>query len=75
MAKDKAIVLATQEYEFTTESVVRIGEDYFFRDENGGERGAWQDRANKTTPLSRSEARARLLEMGMEPDDVAEKTA
>ncbi len=77
---DKAVVLCEDEGEFTTDSVVRIGDDYFFRHQNGGARGAWDCRncggqLFRATAISRTDARAKLLEMGMSPEKVAKVTA
>lgn len=71
-------VLAEDEGEFVTDSVIRIGDDYFFRHANGGERGAWDTRNNqcnfRTEVISRSEARAKMLQYGCSPSEVANKT-
>ena len=72
-------VLAEEEGEFTTDSVIRIDDEYFFRHANGGERGAYERRNHggqvfSTESISRTEARAKMLEMGLEPSEVAAKT-
>ncbi len=78
MERDIAVVLAEVEHEFTTEQVIAIGDDYFYRRMNGGSGGAWQKGSpqaiDKAESISRREARARMLEMGLTPDEVADKT-
>lgn len=72
-------VLAEEEGEYTTDSVIRIDDKYFFRHANGGERGAY-DRQNhgghefRTESISRAEAHAKMLEWGLEPSAVAART-
>ena len=74
-AHTNAIVLASHEMEYRTIKVIRIEDDFFLLDENGGSCGAWQNRGNKCEELTRSQARAKLLEMGLEPEEAAKATA
>lgn len=72
-------VLAEDEGEFTTDSVIRIGDEYFFRHANGGERGAFDTRTGgngqfTTESITRTEARDKMLQMGLGPSEVASKT-
>lgn len=71
-------VLVENEMEFATDSVLRIGDDYFLRHANGGERGAFQESTCRgkftTVSITRTEARAKMLEMGVELEEVAGKT-
>jgi phosphopantothenate synthetase len=71
---EKATILTAIEDEFRTYKIARIGEDFFEIDENGGERGAWQNSPTKVKAISRSEARAKLLATGMEVEEVEELT-
>jgi hypothetical protein len=82
---DDGEVLGEYEHEFSTESVVRIGAgDYYHRHENGGARGAWDRRdgdgvwrarpVEPTRQITRSEARALLLDWGYAPRDIARLT-
>jgi hypothetical protein len=76
---DEGEVLAEDESEFARNQVLRIGEDYFYRECNGGWGGAWDHRQNpnvfECVLLSRSEARAKMLEMDCDVSEVARKTA
>jgi hypothetical protein len=67
-------ILAEDAGEWLTDQVIRIGEDYYFRTQNGGSRGAYQNRSDSTELLTRAEARAKLLDMGLTPSEVASKT-
>ena len=71
---DTAEVLAEDEGEFRTRKVVRIGDDFYEADENGGERGAWQNRPTKVKSIDRTEARRILLEMGGDLPSILTKT-
>lgn len=71
-------VLGEEQGEFATRQVIRIADDYFFRHQNGGSRGAWDPRQNpsifSTESITRQDARRRLLEFGLEPPAVAKAT-
>ena len=75
---DEGEVLGEDKGEWTTEQVIRIADEYYYRRTNGGSRGAYDHR---TTPnvfecreIDRREARKALLNFGLEPAEVAEKT-
>jgi hypothetical protein len=74
----EAATLAERVGEFRTLSVVRIGDDFFAVDTNGGTRGAWEVRydqhATTTRSIDRTEARRILLEMETEPEEAARLT-
>jgi hypothetical protein len=74
----EAAVLAEREGEFRTHKVIRIGDDYFDVDENGGSRGAWEVKngsgATRATVVDCTEARRILLEMEIELDEVVRLT-
>jgi len=72
-------VLAEDEGEFTTVQVIRIDDKYYHRRLNGGARGAWDTRSVRPGQfychnIARAEARRILLEMGLDPVAVADKT-
>ena len=75
---DEGEVLAEDEGEFKTRQVIRIGDCYFYRVNNGGSRGAWDYRTNPVVfeciEMTQREAMAKLLEFGLEPSEVAKKT-
>lgn len=81
---DDGEVLVERSGEFETEQIVRVGEDYYHRIENGGDRGAhnrqcgdgvWREYPVQGAELlTRTEARAKLLDMGVEPAEVARLT-
>jgi hypothetical protein len=71
-------VLGEDEGEFQTEQVVRIEDDFFYRRNNGGSRGAHDHRTNpdvfECNEIDRREARRTLLKFGLDPVEVADKT-
>jgi len=78
-------ILAEDEGEFSTRRVVRVGNDnYYYQHVNGGARGAhdrmcgdgvWRERPiEQARPLSVKEASALMLDMGVEPQDIARLT-
>jgi len=70
-----AAVLAEDQQEFITLSVIRIEEDFFLLNANGGERGAWQNGKDKCEIITRAQARAMLLEMGKDALEALELTS
>ena len=71
-------VLGEDVGEWQTKQVIRIEDEYYYRRCNGGSRGAYDHRNNpdifECHELSRSEARAKLLEFGLSPREVSAKT-
>jgi hypothetical protein len=77
-------VLAEREHEYSTESIVRVGEDIYLRHKNGGARGSWDRqggdgvwRERPVEParlLTTTEARERLLDWGYAPAEIADMT-
>ena len=71
-------VLGEDEGECVTEQVIRIGEEYYYRRNNGGSHGAYDPRTNpkvfEVREISQREARKMLLSFGLEPAAVAKKT-
>jgi hypothetical protein len=74
--------IAEDEDEWSTDSLVRVEGDYFLVHKNGGSRGAHCRGANHfpetlepTETLSRSDARAVLLNWGYGPAEVARLTS
>ena len=71
-------VLGEDEGEWATEQVIRIGDEYYYRENNGGSRGAYDHRTNpdvfECREINQREARKMLLKFGLEPSEVAEKT-
>lgn len=81
---DDGEVVAEDEGEYDTLQIVRVNQDYYVRRANGGARGAWdrqcgdgvwRDRpVEAARAITREEARARMLDMGMTPREVARAT-
>ena len=71
-------VLGEDEGEWETKQVIRIVDEYYYRKNNGGSRGAHDHRTNpgvfECREINQREARRMLLEFGLEPLEVAEKT-
>lgn len=71
-------VLGEDEGEWATEQVIRIADEYYYRKNNGGSRGAHDHRTNpdvfECREINQREARRMLLMFGLEPLEVAEKT-
>lgn len=65
--------LAENVEEYTTQKVVRVGDDLFYIDENGGERGAHQNYKGLVESIDETEAKRRLLSFGLSPKEVARK--
>jgi hypothetical protein len=64
-------ILMEREREFTTDQIIRIDSQLYFRRANGGSRGAWQDREDTCNLIDLAEGRRIALEWGEEPEDVA----
>lgn len=73
--KAKVEVLFEDETEWYTDDIVRIDDEYYFRHQNGGDRGAYDERNfhPRCEIISRTEARRLALEWGEDPETVAEK--
>ena len=79
MAKKE--IIGKREGEWSTESVVRIGGELYYRHENGGHRGSynrqdgdgvWRESpVEPTRQITVSEARVLLLDWGCEDEAVA----
>lgn len=65
--------IAYNEHEFTLESIVVMDGQAYYRNENGGSRGAYQSGKvmEPTRTIGRDEARCLMLDWGYDPADVA----
>jgi hypothetical protein len=69
-----AEILAEKRSEFRTKKVIRIEDDFFYVNENGGTGGAYEKGTDNAESITRTEARRLLLEMGDTPEEAAQKT-
>lgn len=79
-----AIPTAEDEGEYSTEQIVRVGGNFYYRHSNGGSRGAhdrmcgdgvWRDYpVEPSRQIDVTEARAILLDWGFEPREVGKMT-
>lgn len=73
----KAKVIFSDEQEFVTDDIVRIGGEYYHRHRNGGARGQWDPKSFSAScqVVTRTEARRLALEWGCEPEEVEKSLA
>jgi hypothetical protein len=74
MEDEEILPLKTKEFEFCTSSILRIEDDYFRKDEDGGSIGSHGNYDIKTLSISRQEARRLLIEWGCDIVDIARWT-
>lgn len=80
VALETAGVLMEDEREFSTDQVIRVGDELYYREQNGGSRGAWQphsgpmgdwDAPREVRLIDEPEAKRLMLEWGASPAKVA----